>query len=74
MQGKLIVLMCALSAALVMTIDDAGQVASLMDKENQVEYGVPGQGSPVLTVYHDGAFHTPRTVSWDEESKQITLQ
>jgi hypothetical protein len=62
------------SDALLLTIDDVGRVAGLMDKANQVEYAAPGQESPLLKVYRDGAFHAPRAASWDEESKQITLR
>ena len=59
------------SDALVVMIDDVGQVASLMDKANQVEYAAPGQKSPLLQVYRDGAFHSPQSASWNEQSEQL---
>jgi hypothetical protein len=62
------------SDALVVMIDDAGQVASLMDQDNQVEYAAPGQKSPLLQVYRDGAFHSPQSASWNEQSELLTLR
>jgi hypothetical protein len=62
------------SDALVVTIDGTGRVAGLLDKANQVEYAATGRESPLLNVYHDGEFHSPRSASWDKKSKQITLR
>ncbi len=62
------------SDTLTVMIDDGGQVASLMDKANQTEYAAPGQNSPLLQVYLDGAFHSPQSASWNEQSEQLTLR
>ncbi len=62
------------SDELTVMIDDTGQVASLMDKANQIEYAAPGQKSPLLQVYRDAAFHSPQSASWNEQSEQLTLQ
>jgi hypothetical protein len=62
------------SDAIVVTIDDAGRVAGLTDKADQVEDAAAGQESPLLMVYRDGAFHSPQAASWNVESRQITLR
>ena len=62
------------SDELVVTLDDVGRVASLMDRAQQVQYAASGQNSPLLQVYLDGTFHSPLTASWDEKRKQITLR
>ena len=60
--------------ALVVVIDDAGQVASLLDKAKRVDYAAPRQRSPLLQVYRDGAFHSPQSATWNEQGEQLTLR
>ncbi len=62
------------SDSIAVTIDDVGQVVGLMDKAGRVEYAAPGRDSPLLTVYRDGAFHSPRAATWNAANEQITLR
>ena len=70
-----------LSAAVVLEteclsiqIDDTGVVNSLLDRSNHVDYLVPNQPAPLLSLRVAGRFQVPKTARYEDGEGTLTLQ